>query len=287
MWTLFVGWDSNMLEVALIGIAALIILFVMLIAICDYSFNKRVEKETRVLTGELDETRNETFTNSDLERLPEPVQRYFKYAVKERQNHVKFARLKHSGLFRTSVGQKWFPIEGEEYFTTDDPAFIWYAKLKMNPLVWVKARDLYLNGKGNMFIKLLSTITIADAKGKEIDQGALVRWLSETPWFPIALLPSEKVKWEPIDNNSAKVILTDKNLTVEGTFYFNEVGQMIQFKAKRYMDKTVENWNCYYSDYRTVENMQIPFFAEAVWNLESGDFSYAKFKINTIEYLKS
>jgi hypothetical protein len=197
---------------------------------------------------------------------------------------LKFARLKHSGLFRTAVGQKWYPIEGEEYFTIEDPAFIWHAKLKMNPLVWIKARDFYHNGKGNMLVKLLSTITIADAKEEEIDQGALIRWLSETPWFPIALLPSEKLKWEPIDNNSAKVILTDKNLTVEGVFYFNEVGEVTQFKAKRYMDKILENWTCYHSDYRTVEGMQIPFSGEAVWNLESGDFSYAKFKINRIEY---
>lgn len=48
MLTLFDGWDSNMLEVELIGIVVLIILFVLLIAICDYSFNKRVENETRV-----------------------------------------------------------------------------------------------------------------------------------------------------------------------------------------------------------------------------------------------
>ena len=207
-----------MLKLALIGIGSLLVLFVLLISICDYSFNKRVEKEIKILTGEMDETRNETFRNRDLEGLPEPVQRYFKYAVKERQNYVKFARLKHSGWFRTAVGQKWYPIEGEEYFTIEDPAFIWHAKLKMNPLVWIKARDFYHNGKGNMLVKLLSTITIADAKEEEIDQGALIRWLSETPWFPTALLPSEKLKWEPIDNNSAKVILTDKNLTVEGYF---------------------------------------------------------------------
>ena len=275
---------KNMLELALIGIGSLLVLFGLLIAISDYSFNKRIEKEIEILIGKIDETHDETFTNNDLAGLPEPVQRYFKYSVKERQNYVKFARLKHSGLFRTDVGQNWLPIEGDEYFTIDDPAFIWYAKLKMNPLVWVKARDTYHNGKGNMLIKLVSTITFADAKGKEIDQGALLRWLSETPWFPTALLPSEKLKWEPVDNNSAKVILTDKNLTVEGIFYLNEMGQITQFKAKRYMDTTIENWICYYSDYRTVEGMQIPFSVEAVWNLESGDFNYAKFEINTIEY---
>jgi len=30
--------------------------------------------------------------------------------------------------------------------------------------------------------------------------------------------------------------------------------------------------------------MKVPFYLEAVWNLESGDLSYAKFKIDRIEY---
>ena len=102
--------------------------------------------------------------------------------------------------------------------------------------------------------------------------------------FPTALLPSENLQWEPIDNNSAKVIFTDKNLTIEGVFYFNEEGQITQFKTKRYKDNTLENYTGYYGDYRTVDGMKVPFYLEAVWNLESGDLSYAKFKIDRIEY---
>jgi hypothetical protein len=30
--------------------------------------------------------------------------------------------------------------------------------------------------------------------------------------------------------------------------------------------------------------MKVPFYLEATWNLESGDLSYAKFKIDRIEY---
>jgi len=90
-----------------------------------------------------------------------------------------------------------------------------------------------------MKVKLLSVIKIIDARGKELDQGALVRWLSEAPWFPTALLPSEKLKWEPIDNDSAKVILTDKNLTVDGVFYFNEKGQITKFRTK---DTNIKIW---------------------------------------------
>ena len=102
--------------------------------------------------------------------------------------------------------------------------------------------------------------------------------------FPTALLPSENLRWVPIDNDSAKVIFTDKNLTVDGIFYFNEEGQITQFKTKRYKDKNLENFTGYYSDYRAVDGMKVPFYLEATWNLESGDFRYAKFKVKKIEY---
>jgi hypothetical protein len=159
------------------------------------------------------------------------------------------------------------------------PGFVWLGKVPL-----FSAKDIYFDGKGNLKVKLLSLIKIVDVKGKEADQGELLRWVAETPWFPTGLLPSEKLKWEPIDSNSAKVIFTDKNLTVEGVFYFNEEGQITQFKTKRYKDNTLENWTGYYGDYKKVEGMQIPFYVEVVWNLESGDFSYAKFRVKKIEY---
>lgn len=57
----------------------------------------------------------------------------------------------------------------------------------------------YFNGHGNMLIKIFSTFTIADAKGSEMDYSSLIRFLSEAPWYPTALLPSEYLQWEEID----------------------------------------------------------------------------------------
>lgn len=237
----------------------------------------RLEKDIETLFAASENISDKMYTNKQIKGLPDPVQRYFRYSLHENKHYISYVRLIHGGKFRKD--QKWVSIEGQEYFTIQKPGFIWLGKVPL-----ISAKDTYSDGKGNMLVKLLSLVRIIDAKGKEIDQGALLRWLSETPWFPTALLPSEKLKWESTDNNSAKVILIDKNLTVEGVFYFNEMGQIIQFKANRYKDKTLENWTCHYSNYKKITGMHIPFLAEAAWNLEAGDYRYAKFKINTIEY---
>ena len=40
------------------------------------------------------------FHHAQLEGLPEPVQRYFKYALQDGQKYIKFCTIKQSGKFR-------------------------------------------------------------------------------------------------------------------------------------------------------------------------------------------
>jgi Family of unknown function (DUF6544) len=223
---------------------------------------------------------NRVIGNYDIEQivhLPEPVKEYFKYALKEKQALISYARLKHGGQFKPS--KSWTQIKGEEYFTVKPPGFAWFGKVRL-----VSAKDTYADGSGRMQIKLLSIFKLVDATGDEFNQGELVRWLSETPWFPTALLPSQNLTWEPIDASSARVFVTDHNKTVEGSFFFNDKGEITKFTAKRYGDGKLQDWICQYYDYREVEGMHIPFYAEASWNSDSEDSKYAKFRIEKIEY---
>ena len=240
----------------------------------------QLEKEIEKLFSSSKDNTNSFYSHEQIKGLPDPVQRYFKYALQENRTYISYVRLKHGGEFRTKPDQKWMAIDGQEYFTTQKPGFVWFGKVPL-----VSATDTYINGTGNLKVKLVSIIKLVDAKGKETDHGELLRWVAETPWFPTALLPSEKLKWEPINNDSARVILSDDELTVDGIFHFNLQGQITHFYAKRYRDKnTLENWTGYYRDYRAVEGIQIPHNVEVEWNLELGDFCYAKFNINEIEY---
>jgi len=259
----------------IIGVVAFILITTLIMG--DRMMKSELDKDIERLFADSENISGKFYTSNQIKDLPLPVQKYFKYSLKENQPYVSYARLQHSGEFKAS--KNWVSIKGEEYFTVQKPGFVWFGSVPL-----FSAKDVYINGKGNLKVKFLSLIKIVDAKGRETDQGELLRWLGEALLFPTALLPSENLRWEPIDNNSAKVIFTDKNLTIEGIFFFNEEGQITQFKTKRYKDKTLENFTGYCGDYRTVDGMKVPFYLEAVWNLESGDLSYAKFKIDRIEY---
>ena len=273
----------------LLILGVVIVIIILFITISKILFDKKVIKEVGMLTEEGSKAQSKIFSFDELEGLPEPVQRYFKYVLKDGQEHIKFVRLKQVGEFRMKENQPWMPIKAEQYFTTEDPAFIWRAKLSILPFVWVEARDMYYQGKGNMLIKVLSTITVADAAGSEMDISSLIRFLAEAPWFPTALLPSDYIEWKEIDSNSAQVVIKDNGYTASGIFTFNEKGEIIKFVTNdRYIEADgkyfKEQWGGYYRNYQEIEGMKIPIEGEVEWNLSDKDLQYAKLKITDIQY---
>ncbi|MDB5241023.1 MAG: hypothetical protein JWP57_1648 [Spirosoma sp.] len=108
-------------------------------------------------------------------------------------------------------------------------------------------------------MRLLSGLPIQHGSGPAFDQGELLRWLAETPWFPISLLPGGRAVWSPVDDNSATLTLTDHGQTVSCLMSFNEQNELVRCQAQRHTDEThVETWVCRLSDYRDWHGLRIP-----------------------------
>jgi hypothetical protein len=60
-------------------------------------------------------------TEAHLLGLPEPVQRYLRYAQVIGKETIRAVRLKQKGFMRLQPGQKWLPMVAEQYFTTNPP----------------------------------------------------------------------------------------------------------------------------------------------------------------------
>ncbi len=266
----------------------ILVIIILVVGLGDRMFTKQVSKEIETLFADSEDISDTVFTYDQLSELPEPVQRYFKYSLQDGQHYISYARLKHNGTFRTNEDQKWMPISGEEYFTTQRPGFVWYATVKPFPSVWIAARDMYFNGHGNMLIKIFSTFTIADAKGSEMDYSSLIRFLSEAPWYPTALLPSEYLQWEEIDSESARAVISDGDITASAIFYFDGKGEITRLECVRYMSVddsySKETLIGYYRQYKEIDKVRIPHEVEVVWHLKTGDFSYARFRVTEIEF---
>lgn len=222
--------------------------------------------------------------------LPAPVQRYLVLAIRDRSRSVRTVRLRHGGQFRPGPGSGWLPIRGEQYFAADPPGFLWWGRMNRVPGLWVDARDQMNDGRASLVAQLESTITVARFSGPEIDQGGMLRLLGEMVWFPTSFLDDRFVTWESVDDDdrAARALLSHKGKEVSATFHFRRDGLPRMVTAQRYRaaegKPVLTPWSGRFDDYRLVDGLMIPLAVEARWHLDAGDWPYARFKVERIEY---
>ncbi len=229
-------------------------------------------------------------TQAQMVGLPEPVQRYLSYAQVVGKEPIRTVRLKQQGFMRMQPGQKWMPLVAEQYFTSNPPAFLWHCTVRPFPLVGISATDRFSDSHGSMRIKLLSVIPMGNARGPEMDQSELQRYLAEMVWFPTAWL-TDAIEWQAIDANSVQATFREPRIKGSVTLHVNEQGQVTHFTAERYKEEhgryLLAPWLGQCNEYREVDGMCIPTKFEIIWHLASGDFSWFRAQITEIEYNQS
>ncbi len=249
-------------------------------------FAERVGVEVRqLLTAAIDGS-DAVVTDDDLDGLPAPVQRYLRFAGVVGRPRIRTARLTQRGSMRVAPGQPWQPVAAEEHFAVFPLGYIWHATVASG-LFSVEIRDAYFAGYGEVLARLASFVPVAEARGPEVDEGALVRYLSETVFFPTVLV--DQVRWEPIDDESARVFLSDDELEVSAICTFDSrTGRMVNLVAERWRDEDgyfhKHVWSAPFEEYAEFNGFMIPSESAAIWHLDDEEFEYARFEVTDAEF---
>jgi hypothetical protein len=135
--------------------------------------------------------------------------------------------------------------------------------------------------------KVAGLYTLFDADGEAMDQGAMVRYLNEMTWFPVAFL-SQYVSWRPVDNRSCDVTFTDCHKSVGARIFVDDEGRLTDFVAERYREQegayTLDTWSTPMLEYGTMAGLNLPIRGRAVWKLPEGDLPYADLRLTSAEY---
>ncbi len=214
--------------------------------------------------------------------LPPPVRRYLEVARAEGRPLLRAAVVRQRGAIRTGAGKPWMPFDSEQVYSMEPPGFVWLARARAAPLVHIMARDAFVGGKGNMFIRLLGAVTVADARGPGIDQGAGLRYWSEAVLFPeMALDPH--LRWEPLDDRRARMTVVQDDLTMPTVVEFDGDALPIATHAERYRDvggrQVLTPWSGYSRDWKLVDGRLFPTRWESVWHLPEGDLEAVRMEI--------
>ena len=226
-------------------------------------------------------------TAAMLERLPAVVQRYLIYTGIVGSPSVETVRLSYSGRFRLGADKGWMPIDAQQTYTTNPPAFRWRARFKMAGLPLMNGDDTYQGGQAHMFGKLAGLFTVFDARSEALILGAMMRYLQEMMWFPAAYL-NDYITWQAVDDHAADVSLTDAGRTVGGRMYFDDAGRLLSFTARRYKEDrgsfTLETWAAPVTAYARMAGLNLPIWGQGVWHLAAGDLPYVDITLRDLAY---
>lgn len=220
--------------------------------------------------------------------LPPPVARYLSAVFESDPVPMQQVALTQSGEFRTgSADSPWRPFSATQHVTTDPPGFVWEATIEMAPLVSARVVDSFVEGEGSLTATVFSVLTVADAEsGPELNEGELLRYLGETPWYPTALRPGGGVSWEPVDDRSARATLTAGDTTASLVFHFGEDDLVKRVTGDRpaqqddgSYDRTA--WSGHWWAYERRDGVLVPTEGRAEWNEPSGAFAYWRGRLET------
>jgi len=219
------------------------------------------------------------------------VQRYFRAALRDGQPIVTGATLRHSGSFNLGEAtDRWVPFTSRQRVVTQRPGFVWDARMPMAPGLAVHVHDAYVDGQGLLRPAIAGLLTLTELQGGgDIAAGELMRYFAEAAWYPTALLPSQGVRWAPVDEQTARATLTDGPISLTLTFRFGDDGLMTTVRAEargRMVDGRVvpTPWEGRWSGHQRLHGMVVPTRGEVAWLLPGGDKPYWRGTVTALDF---
>jgi hypothetical protein len=255
----------------------------------------RCRRETARRVDELRESANRgreaVFTPEELAGLPTPVRAYFEATLEEGQPYIDSVRLRQAGELRLGdASSSWRPFTATQYITVEPPGFLWDASISLGPFISLRVRDLFRDGRGSAVVALFGVVPLDSAESTpQLDEGELIRYLAEAVWYPTALLPSEGVRWESVDERTATATVEDGDITASLTFSFNEENEVTQVYTESRHRRVAGGfeptpWSGYWRAYERRNGVRIPTEGEVVWHLPDGELNAWRGRVTEISY---
>lgn len=209
-------------------------------------------------------TRSGPINTAQMAALPEPVQRFAKFAFPGGVVTAgRFVELEMAGEFRRPKTTSFSPTTASQTIAMDTPAMLFAATTPILPGIWARAYDAYVDGHMIMKAKVLSAVAVVNEMSSPVlDQISLRRWLLESSFYPAALMPGGLVRWEAVDANRARAVVMFRGVRASLVASFDADGRLTRFDAEEDGDLNTpyhgSGEHVARSDYKLVNGTMIP-----------------------------
>lgn len=244
-------------------------------------------------TSNIAET-GESCTKSEIEKLPEALQRYCEYIGLKNFQKYQVCRTKFNDtkfVFNTQSGKK-LNMDYDLWLFYDEPYRSAYCTSTMFGVPFDGLDYCTEDQKGGMKGIIGKAIQIFDVYDSQGYKAALISWLAESIAFNPSVLLSPYVTYEEIDDLHIKATVRCNGVTGEGIFTLNQEGAITEFYShERQVEDingvpTALGWRCEYEDYQENNNMRQINGVRVVKVLPDREVVYFESDDFTVQYLK-
>ena len=254
-------------------------------------WNRKSGELRRRLLAASEESRPGDFDPDAVKELPEAVQRYLRRVLEPGQEAVSSVELIQRGTFNMSEsGELWRPFVGRQLVVTRRPGFLWTARMGALPGLSMRVHDAYATGEGILSVALLGALTVAELRNRSsAAESELMRFLAEAPWYPTLFLDRDLLRWEEIDNQSARATLSDGELSVTLLFRFGDDDLVSSVwapaRGRSLGGKVVPTpWEGRWGSYESRGGILVPTVGEVAWLLPEGRKPYWRGGLTELTY---
>ncbi len=270
-------------------IANVIILLFIIIGIFQMNFKNEYRNEVKIGLLQTKNIPKKLLTDAMIKDLPEPVQKYIRFANCIGKPMVNNFSVNFSGKIRSHENPVWMYLTSEQYNFIPSPTRLFYLDTTMKNLP-VAGFHCYKAGIAYMDIRLLSLLKVEFQKGDVMNVSETVTFFNDMCVMAPATLIDQRIEWLVVENNKVKASFTSNGITISAWLYFNEKGEMVNFvsedrSALLANGQTMKlKWSTPMRDYKTINGHKLARYAEAIYTYPDGDFTYATFTLKDIEY---
>ena len=233
--------------------------------------------------------KSEILLESDIKHLPAVVQKYLHYTGAVGKEKVLSFRAEFKGGIRSKSTEEYMPLKSVQYNFTDRPTRLFYivAKKKGIPAIGL---HIYRDQTATMLVKILGLFTVADARGKEMDQGETVTFFNDMCFMAPSTLIDRNIEWNEVDEKTINAKFTNGNITVTSTLFFNDEGELVDFLSNDRFEttdgKTYANfpWLTPVTGYMNINGFRLPSGAKLIYKHPDEDLCYGEFNLVSMEY---